>query len=264
MKVLKSSDDMEIDESEEKIMLQKNMGRFVGISAVHDYIYRPDTYADKTLYEWVQMAKRVRIPTKTSKQRHQNGTDIKDELDIMEVDTTDPMNILQVTQESLEQERGSDIEEDELCIKDNDPETDNSDSKDNSYHEEDQDKKDYGKQFLKGHPLQKTHQVQFRRKNQNMVPNFVGGSLPRRDHGDREYYCATMLTLFKPWRSGKDLKADDHSWDETFVAHVFTDRQLQIMNNFNLRYECNDARDDFSTQLKQGDGVVLPLLQNKS
>ena len=30
-------------------------------------------------------------------------------------------------------------------------------------------------------------------------------------------------------------------------------QQLQVMDNFNLRYECNDARDDFSTQLKQGD-----------
>jgi len=49
-----------------------------------------------------------------------------------------------------------------------------------------------------------------------LIPNFAGGSLPRCDRGDREYYCATMLMLFKPWRHGKNLKDDDQSWDEAF------------------------------------------------
>jgi hypothetical protein len=42
------------------------------------------------------------------------------------------------------------------------------------------------------------------------------------------------LTLFKPWRHGKNLKEDDHSWDEAFTS-----------------YKCNDARDDYSKLLKQ-------------
>jgi hypothetical protein len=69
----------------------------------------------------------------------------------------------------------------------------------------------------------------------------VGGSLPRCDQGDREYYCATMLTLFKPWRSGKCLKKEDQSFDEAFNSFNFTIQQTQYMKNFNLRYECNDA-----------------------
>ncbi|PPQ87199.1 hypothetical protein CVT25_014754 [Psilocybe cyanescens] len=40
----------------------------------------------------------------------------------------------------------------------------------------------------------------------NTVPNFVGGPLPRRDNGNRDYYCCSMLTLFRPWRNGGDLK----------------------------------------------------------
>jgi len=76
--------------------------------------------------------------------------------------------------------------------------------------------------------------------------------LPRCDRGDREYYCATMLTLFKPWRSGADLKSTEYSWDDIFNDHTFTARQLRIMQYFNIRYECNDARDDYSTQLKKG------------
>jgi hypothetical protein len=58
----------------------------------------------------------------------------------------------------------------------------------------------------------------------------------------------TMLTLFKPWQSGKDLKTEDYTWDETFMQHKFTASQEQLMKNFNLRYECNDARDDYSTK----------------
>ena len=64
-----------------------------------------------------------------------------------------------------------------------------------------------------------------------------------------------MLTMFKPWRSGNDLKDEVESWDEAFTDHEFTQREIEIMNHFNLRYECLDARDDLSSQLRQG-GVV--------
>jgi len=62
----------------------------------------------------------------------------------------------------------------------------------------------------------------------------------------------TMLTLFKPWRSGKDLKLEAKSWDKTFTKHKFINRQLEIINHFNLRYECLNAKDDFSAQLRKG------------
>ncbi|KAM6490323.1 hypothetical protein JOM56_014300, partial [Amanita muscaria] len=70
------------------------------------------------------------------------------------------------------------------------------------------------------------------------------------DQGDREYYCATMLTFFKPWRSGCDLKAADESWDDAFVTCNFSDRQRELMDNFNLRYECLDSQDDFHAQMR--------------
>jgi hypothetical protein len=83
------------------------------------------------------------------------------------------------------------------------------------------------------------------------VPNFAGGSLPRCDSGDREYYCVTMLTLFKPWRHGKNLKEDDQSWDEAFTNYKFNPHQTEPMKFFNICYEWNDARDDYSKLLKQ-------------
>jgi hypothetical protein len=84
----------------------------------------------------------------------------------------------------------------------------------------------------------------------NLIPNFVGGSLPRCDRGDREYYCATMSTLFKPWRHGKNLKEVDQFWDEAFANYMFTPHQNEMMRFFNIHYECNDARDDYSKHLK--------------
>ena len=67
-----------------------------------------------------------------------------------------------------------------------------------------------------------------------------------------------MLTLFKPWRHGKNLKEDDQSWDEAFTNYIFTPHQTELMKFFNICYECNNARDDYSKLLKQNnatDGV---------
>ncbi|KAJ7171223.1 hypothetical protein C8R46DRAFT_849940, partial [Mycena filopes] len=106
--------------------------------------------------------------------------------------------------------------------------------------------------FLEAHPQFDTHHVHcdFRRLR-NIIPNFMGGALPRSDRGDREYYCMTMLTLFKPWRSPADLKDEISTWDQSFIEHKFTDRENELVRNFNLRYECNDARDDHYAQMKK-------------
>jgi len=89
-------------------------------------------------------------------------------------------------------------------------------------------------QFLKDHPLHHSHHVTLLDDMQEWVPNFVGGAIPRSDRGDREYYCSTMLTFFKPWRTGKDLKLEDQSWDDAFRTHMFNTRQLDIMKYLNV------------------------------
>ncbi|KAJ7132918.1 PIF1-like helicase-domain-containing protein [Mycena filopes] len=82
------------------------------------------------------------------------------------------------------------------------------------------------------------------RKVRATIPNFLGGAVPRSDRGDRDYYCATMLTMFKAWRSPVDVKDDQSTWDQAFQDFDFSERQRELIANFNLRYECNDARDD--------------------
>jgi hypothetical protein len=260
MKPWRTSEDTK-DNDLEQVVVQKVADEYVGFSSVHDYIYRPAAYNDKSLYEWLQKSKRVKIPSKMA--RHMIESDGEDELDLIEHPIHENIKASQIEQNV------SDVETDDLNIGNDNLDVDDSDfivnEDDDSQSDSDSTtshdntansntKIDLSEQFLHDHPLSKTHIIKFdkRRKN-SLVLNFVGGSLPRRDHGDREYYCATMLTLFKPWRNGNDLKDQDYSWDETFSKHEFTQHQLQLMDNFNIRYECNDARDDFSAQLKKGD-----------
>ncbi|TFK59309.1 hypothetical protein BDN72DRAFT_780923, partial [Pluteus cervinus] len=104
--------------------------------------------------------------------------------------------------------------------------------------------------LLSGHPFSDTHCIRFYSRKKHSIPNFVGATLPRHDQGDREYYCKTMLTLFKPWRTGQHLKQKDETWDDAFNNYQFTAIQTQIIENFNIKYECMDASDDYFAELR--------------
>ena len=104
--------------------------------------------------------------------------------------------------------------------------------------------------FLPGHPLSKIRGVHCVQNDPLLVACFMGGSLPRKNIGDRDFYCATMLTLFKPWRTGLSLKLPDVSWNTAFGDFAFSASQERLMKNMNTQYECLDARDDYSAQLK--------------
>ncbi|THU95873.1 hypothetical protein K435DRAFT_563576, partial [Dendrothele bispora CBS 962.96] len=106
--------------------------------------------------------------------------------------------------------------------------------------------------FKQEHPQVNTHCLRKNRKMDAHVLNFIGHTLPRSDKGDYEYYCCVMLALFKPWKNGSELKNIGQTWEEAFNVHKFTSAQIKLMQNFNLRYECNDARDDYSTLRKRG------------
>ena len=107
--------------------------------------------------------------------------------------------------------------------------------------------------FMKDHPLHNSHTSYLVSNYEKRVSNFIDAILPRCDQGDQEYYCCTMLTLFKPWRRGFDLKnSPQATWDDIFNNHKFGTQQLQLMKNFNIRYECLDAHDDYHAQLKKG------------
>ena len=103
--------------------------------------------------------------------------------------------------------------------------------------------------FDSTHPQCCSHIV--KKRQFAVVPNFVGATLPRNIDATHEYYCLTMLTLFCPWRTGLDLKAPGISWGECFEDFQFTPRQIEVMRFMNVRYECNDARDDYAALRKK-------------
>ncbi|KAF7972082.1 hypothetical protein HWV62_19165, partial [Athelia sp. TMB] len=209
--------DMILDDTDEKVTVKKIDERYVGVSYVDDYQYRPRKWEDMTLYSWIRLA-------------------VKDEMSKSEKALMSVDDVFGDGEDSGEDRDGQgeldmDVEFDECGTN------------------KDQEDATVG-MFLKGHPQWKTHWMKVVKDDGSLVPNFIGGNLPRRDQGDRELYCATMLTLFKPWRTGHDLKMTEENWDDSFHRHAFPEEALNKMKFFNVKYECLDARDDFHAQRK--------------
>ena len=242
----------EIDNMPEKVMLNKSKGKYVALSNVHDYIYRPSAFGSINLYNWIRCANKKHKPTKRRKEdtiqleddmaEHAdddgNNVDSEDELDIIGdkfIGGGNNINAPESEYDWVEFDQDSENMDDELNIDEN-----------VQYKEDDT--RFYS--FLPDHPQYNTHEIQCKYLSEFVVPNFIGGTLPRCDQGDHEYYCSTMLTLFKPWRTGHDLKHADETWEQAFNKYIFSPAQKILMSNFNLRYECLDARDDYSAQMK--------------
>ncbi|KAJ7120559.1 hypothetical protein C8R43DRAFT_844164, partial [Mycena crocata] len=209
---------------------------YVQFVRIDDYRYRPVIYNNVSLYEWIQCYER-KIRTK------QERADFDYDLLMAKYLATDGYEAAKVK-----------------LVKD---EQDDHDSRllQNSYDDEvvvsrhveaEKNRKPARHPFTTDHPLFLSHSVScdFNRIH-TVIPNFIGGAVPRSDKGDRVLYCLSMLTLFKPWRSPGDLKDTNLTWDQAFRQYDFTKRQLELLANFNTRYECNDARDDHFAALKK-------------
>ncbi|KAF8878571.1 hypothetical protein BD779DRAFT_1409052, partial [Infundibulicybe gibba] len=208
-------------------------GRIVGLSPVYDYIYRPAELSDMSLYNWVRRCHREKIPKKAGKAKRYNekwggakGGGTSDESE---------------SESSLENNDNLNTSPDAPCSLDGTAQVDPV--------QLGQPRKGV-LPFPEPHPLAGTHGTCCVSEDKALVPNFAGPMLPCPDQGDREYYCSTRLALFKPWRSGLDLKGNQETWDMAFLNYGFTERQKELMGNFNLKYECLDARDDFYAQMR--------------
>ena len=236
----------EIEDFHEKVVLNKSKGTFVALSKVHDYIYRPSTFGTVNLYDWIRCANKRKKSLKYYKENlikddieeDENNTDSEDELNIIDNSFVGGGTDVETESDWVMSDQTYEDMDDELNIDEND-----------EYYEDES----QFHSFLPNHPQYHTYEVQCKSLSELNVPNFIGGTLPRRDQGDQEYYFSTMLTLFKPWRNGYDLKSADKTWEYAFDNYNFSDKQLNLMNNFNLRYECLDARDDYSAQMKNNE-----------
>ncbi|KAL1736321.1 hypothetical protein EV714DRAFT_174919, partial [Schizophyllum commune] len=224
---------------EERLVLRREQGEVIGTSVVDDYVHRPLRYENYCLFEWIQCAK------KSKRTPNQLKAYLEDE------DQDHTLLDAYVDQDSRRV--------DENCVKppqnledlDRIPRaTPLMDGEQKSPLEIN--RRPPYESFLDTHPQHASHHVWCDpSKRDYVIPNFVGGAIPRNDQGDREYYCATMLTLFAPWRRGRDLKSESSSWDTAFRNYDFKVRHQQLMENFNLRYECADTRDDFRNEVNK-------------
>ncbi|KZP22503.1 hypothetical protein FIBSPDRAFT_738918, partial [Athelia psychrophila] len=226
--------DHEVDEDDDDpdpdvVSLKKRGKRYVAYSAVDDYIYRPSEYADVSLYTWVRLMVKNQLP-KTKR------TTLEESLSDGDSDIEDEQ---QVVRELIHELSDYDSDSD-----DNEGPTVGSQAASRAQG-----------RFIGKHPDKKTMTVSLLHDDNTRIPVFSGGALPRHDRGDREDYCMTMLTLFKPWRTGFDLKDANVTWVDTFSAFNFSPNALEKMKFFNTKYECLDAKDDFHAQrsaVKQG------------
>ena len=235
--------DTENLEPPHKVALIRKRGRIMGLSPVFDYIYRATELDHLSLYEWVTRCKRVKILTRDEEGR-------KDEEEMLDMDASIDASF-EVQNESFNNANDSfQSESTDICEVPSTLENLNNVK--------------FGRKlgkniypFLKDHPLSDSHALRLLPENEKIIPDFVGATLPRCDQGDREFYCSTMLALFQPWHSGKDLKQEPETWDEAFTKYQFSEFHKQLMNNFNIRYECLDARDDYRAQMKKGSAPLF-------
>jgi hypothetical protein len=176
------------DELPAKVVLNKNLGKFVGLSNVQDYIHRPIIYANLSLYDWIRQSiksKRTKkqlaeFNNKLEENANQCNQDFidddNDELDILanvlhlgggekEVEyETDESSLYNSSDEPSETEANDADANDPLNLGDDNAQ----------YMYEDEHVKH---EFLKSHPQFHTHQIHCIDED-NIIPNFLGGSLP--------------------------------------------------------------------------------------
>ena len=235
-------------ENEDNILLLKSKSEYISYNPILDYIYRPSEYADICLYDWIRRFDKVKV--------HKRKLQLADDNELNDYNV-ESMQQPAVSSDKCESNQeinkilSEDYSEDELDIISKDS-GDNIvfQNKSKGLKSELNDRLNKRYDFLPEHPQYKTHTVKLLSEDKAFVPNFVS-PIPRSDTGDREYYCATMMTLFKPWRHSDNLKQKNKTWDESFFLHKFTKRQTELMYNFNIRYECHDAKDDYRLQRKK-------------
>ena len=99
-------------------------------------------------------------------------------------------------------------------------------------------------QYLEGHPHSSTRERVLRAAGHNMLPNVVGPYLPRSDHSETyDFYCASVLSLHKPWRNISDILPPGQSWSTELDLFLRTaePKVLNFISGAQYYYQCKDA-----------------------
>lgn len=106
-----------------------------------------------------------------------------------------------------------------------------------------------------------------RSEGHETVPQFIGQWFPRNDRADEEdFYYASMLALFSPWRIITDIKASSSSWKEAFDSFKSSasSKQKDMLLNIQYFHECSDGAAARSRDPTLSSGGLLTMRQMQS
>jgi hypothetical protein len=78
-----------------KVVLNKNMGKYVGLSNIQDYMHRPFIYNDLNLYDWIRQStktKRSKVQQAEFDKKHEVLNEYDKEMIDDEIDELDILN----------------------------------------------------------------------------------------------------------------------------------------------------------------------------
>ena len=178
--------DDKINALPEKIIIDKKDDEYVAISATDNYVYQPEKYDHVSLYDWIRLATKYKCDRNVeSELDEQDNNEIdNDNIDDKKTNTDTKASlrksqrkkyVAQTMKDHIEYEKRVD----DAYLRGNSWAESTDD--DSSFENQD-DNNDYF--FMEGHRQQDSHAVRLEEDMDDIVPNFVGGSLPQCDRGD--------------------------------------------------------------------------------
>ncbi|EIN07527.1 hypothetical protein PUNSTDRAFT_71472 [Punctularia strigosozonata HHB-11173 SS5] len=212
--------------SKDQVVVGRSDGKVVPVNRSHDWVYRPSAFDNYSLVQYLQ---ETEVKSLTPRQKQQ----------IVDGSLSMPSGPVDFTR-TVDSDGDYSADEEESSERTSCP----------FY------------LFDSEHPRYRSHAVFVRKKGTCTVLNFVSG-LPRRDKGDREFYCKTMLTFFAPgWRTGMELRYASETWDAAFRRQVdsFSASARLMMDRFDILYQCYDAKDDYAALRRAETSSDMPDL----
>ncbi|KAF8120371.1 hypothetical protein EV363DRAFT_1084217, partial [Boletus edulis] len=98
--------------------------------------------------------------------------------------------------------------------------------------------------YLPDHPKHLTHRRVVRTPGHSALPNIIGPFFPNaKDESTEDLYCASMLTLLRPWRKLEDIKGHQDSFRNAFNQFMkkATPTDRDIICGIQYYYDCRNA-----------------------
>jgi hypothetical protein len=84
-------------------VIEKKNDEYVPVSTVDDYVYRPEKYADVSLYDWIQLAVKYTVDKRKGSNIEDDGVDNNEEPDVEFKNSEDPPDTFNTGQDDIDE-----------------------------------------------------------------------------------------------------------------------------------------------------------------